>query len=383
MIISTVFNIDDDIKLPEIERIVIADILHRLKSSIHEYSRLIVGINYTNTVLDNSIKYKVTLDEFVKYKISEYQQLLSSYDISDTCEFIFEKPTNIILSKLLNSKFVYKENEIYKFKLSLLKQDVIDYYGMHPGFISNNKPNLDLKDMVLTNQDGTFTDDLNMIFTQLSIQSQEHITCTSNDNINLYCVNLLAICLATNITPPNRILIIKENKSDNFNKSNLLRYCSIEKDFEILTIFRNFIYDVTLHSANESTRIIRPVYPKETDFDMITKSSSMMYEYITKMEQFNFEDANKIINNIINTTNNYYSNEIKQEINQDRFDTIMWTCLEMIRRISLLLHPIIPEFSENILNYLDIEKEKQSLHFFDDSLTLQKMIAEPLYLRLA
>ena len=178
-------------------------------------------------------------------------------------------------------------------------------------------------------------------------------------------------------------IIIKENKSDNFNKSNLLRYCSIEKDFEILTIFRNFIYDVTLHSANESTRIIRPVYPKETDFDMITKSSSMMYEYITKMEQFNFEDANKIINNIINTTNNYYSNEIKQEINQDRFDTIMWTCLEMIRRISLLLHPIIPEFSENILNYLDIEKEKQSLHFFDDSLTLQKMIAEPLYLRLA
>lgn len=388
MIISTVFNIDSDIGLSEIERIITADILHRLKISSHEFSQLVVGVNYTKTILDKSIKYSETLDNFIKYKIAEYQKLLSSYNVSDTCEFVINSDykksyINSFWNKLVSSKLIYRDGNIYKFKLTALKNDIIEYYNIHPGFISNNKPNLELTDMILTNLDGSYTDDFNMILTELSINQktndQMRVVCISNYHINLYCVNLLGLCLATNTEPPTNILVMKGNRLDNF-KDDLLRYCTIELDYEIITILRDFIYDVTLKATNESERIIRPVYPNENDFDFITKSSNIMFNFITKMEQFKFEDAIAIVDNLINQIIKYYMIEIQKIENKDRFDTVIWVCLEMIRRISLLLHPIMPAFSEKILNYFDIEKEKQKLYFFDDSLTLSKIISEPLYL---
>ena len=53
--------------------------------------------------------------------------------------------------------------------------------------------------------------------------------------------------------------------------------------------------------------------------------------------------------------------------NQSRMDTILYVALESIRKISILLYPIIPESSLRVLKSFNIAEEKINFHSIKDN----------------
>ena len=50
-----------------------------------------------------------------------------------------------------------------------------------------------------------------------------------------------------------------------------------------------------------------------------------------------------------------------------RLNTIVYTTLEIMRKISFLMYPIIPESSLKVLNIFDIEEKKVELNSISDN----------------
>ena len=75
------------------------------------------------------------------------------------------------------------------------------------------------------------------------------------------------------------------------------------------------------------------------------------------------QDLNYYINFIVNSlfeANKYFNDQEpwKKKDNQIRLDTIVYTTLEIVRKVSFMLYPIIPQSSLNALKIFNI-KEKE------------------------
>ena len=57
----------------------------------------------------------------------------------------------------------------------------------------------------------------------------------------------------------------------------------------------------------------------------------------------------------------------KKKDDQIRLNTIVYTTLEIIRKISFLMYPIIPESSLKVLNIFDIVEKKVELNSISDN----------------
>tara|TARA_B100000965_G_scaffold270593_1_gene228854 strand:+ start:194 stop:442 length:249 start_codon:yes stop_codon:yes gene_type:complete len=63
---------------------------------------------------------------------------------------------------------------------------------------------------------------------------------------------------------------------------------------------------------------------------------------------------------------------MEKEDNQIRLNTIVYTTLEIVRKISFLLYPIIPETSLKALKIFDISENKVKLNTVSDNEYLVK-----------
>ena len=83
-------------------------------------------------------------------------------------------------------------------------------------------------------------------------------------------------------------------------------------------------------------------------------------------------------NVIVTIKDNTISVELK---NNDamRMQSVLWVTVEMIRRISIMLQPVMPESCKRLLDLLCIEDDKRVLSFIGDefSLTPGEVIKEP------
>ena len=109
-----------------------------------------------------------------------------------------------------------------------------------------------------------------------------------------------------------------------------------------------------------------------------------------------FEDVDKLRNIIDNQDINQYMSFIlemlfasnkyfndqepwKKKNDKDRLNTIVYTALELIRKISILLNPVIPDTSLKVLNIFDINKDGFSFEqvkdhdFLKDGIVLKKL----------
>ena len=109
-----------------------------------------------------------------------------------------------------------------------------------------------------------------------------------------------------------------------------------------------------------------------------------------------FEDVDKLRNIIDNQDINQYMSFIlemlfasnkyfndqepwKKKNDKDRLNTIVYTALELIRKISILLNPVIPDTSLKVLNIFDISKDAFSFeqvkdhNFLKDGIVLKKL----------
>ena len=79
------------------------------------------------------------------------------------------------------------------------------------------------------------------------------------------------------------------------------------------------------------------------------------------------QNINFYIDYIVNSlfeANKYFNDQEpwKKKDDQIRLNTIVYTTLEIVRKISFLLYPIIPESSLKALKIFDIEENKIKLH---------------------
>ena len=80
------------------------------------------------------------------------------------------------------------------------------------------------------------------------------------------------------------------------------------------------------------------------------------------------QNINFYIDYIVNSlfeANKYFNDQEpwKKKDNQIRLNTIVYTTLEIVRKISFLMYPIIPETSLKVLKIFDIEGKKDKLNF--------------------
>ncbi len=92
--------------------------------------------------------------------------------------------------------------------------------------------------------------------------------------------------------------------------------------------------------------------------DLIKKSEIIIDESITLMNDQKIHEYIKLIWDLINETNKYFNDQkpwelLKNDI--DRFNTVMNNTCELIKRIGIFIHPIMPDTSNRILDMLNLD----------------------------
>ena len=94
------------------------------------------------------------------------------------------------------------------------------------------------------------------------------------------------------------------------------------------------------------------------------------YNKLTK--DIDNQEINSYVNFIIDqlfSANKYFNDQEpwKKKDNIKRLNTIIYVSLELIRKITILLYPIIPESSLKVLNIFNISENKINLHSIVDN----------------
>ena len=77
----------------------------------------------------------------------------------------------------------------------------------------------------------------------------------------------------------------------------------------------------------------------------------------------------KLIWNYINDVNKYFNDQKPWElikIDHDRFKNVLSITCELIKRIGILIHPIMPDTSKKILDILNISDDIVSFELFEE-----------------
>ena len=91
-----------------------------------------------------------------------------------------------------------------------------------------------------------------------------------------------------------------------------------------------------------------------------TDNFTKIVEYVDK------QDINSYINFIVDqlfAANKYFNDQEpwKKKENKKRLNTIVYTSLELIRKVTILLYPIIPNTAQKTMKIFNIEFEKHNL----------------------
>ena len=108
---------------------------------------------------------------------------------------------------------------------------------------------------------------------------------------------------------------------------------------------------------------------EEDDIYMNSRVDSLVKRVETLVETLEF---NKILSEIweqISNLNKYFSDQKPWELrksNNDRMETVLFITLNNIRKIAIMLLPVIPTSSEKILNLLNINAHERTLKSITD-----------------
>jgi methionyl-tRNA synthetase len=100
------------------------------------------------------------------------------------------------------------------------------------------------------------------------------------------------------------------------------------------------------------------------------------------MDKFQINSYIEEVFNIISLTNKYFSDQKPWELkNKDvmRMQSVLWVTVEMIRKVSIMLQPVMPDSCKKLLDLLCIKDDYRSLSFIGDEFSLVpgKAIKEP------
>ena len=102
---------------------------------------------------------------------------------------------------------------------------------------------------------------------------------------------------------------------------------------------------------------------------LIKKSDEMVVQSIKLMNEQKIHEYIKLIWNYINDVNKYFNDQKPWElikIDHDRFKNVLSITCELIKRIGILIHPIMPDTSKKILDILNISDDIVSFKLFEE-----------------
>jgi methionyl-tRNA synthetase len=92
--------------------------------------------------------------------------------------------------------------------------------------------------------------------------------------------------------------------------------------------------------------------------ELIKKSEKIIDESIILMNDQKIHEYIKLVWDLINDTNKYFNDQKPWELLKNdikRFNTVLNTTCELIKRISIFIYPIMPDTSIKILNMLNVK----------------------------
>ena len=95
-----------------------------------------------------------------------------------------------------------------------------------------------------------------------------------------------------------------------------------------------------------------------SEVELIKKSEKVINESIILMNDQKIHDYIKLVWDLINDTNKYFNDQKPWELLKNdikKFNTVLNTTCELIKRISLFIYPIMPDTSIKILNMLNVK----------------------------
>ena len=108
---------------------------------------------------------------------------------------------------------------------------------------------------------------------------------------------------------------------------------------------------------------------QEEDLLILNKFKNNLDNIRSKIDNQNINFYIDYIVNSLFEANKYFNDQEpwKKKDDQIRLNTIVYTTLEIVRKISLLLYPIIPESSLKVLNIFEIDEKKVELSSISDN----------------
>ncbi len=119
----------------------------------------------------------------------------------------------------------------------------------------------------------------------------------------------------------------------------------------------------TFISKNLNNKIPEKIEFKDDDLKILNRFDKNLNQIRSKIDN---QDINYYIDFIVNSlfeTNKYFNDQEPWKKKNDtiRLNTIVYTTLEIVRKISILLYPIIPESSLKALSIFNIKENDISL----------------------
>jgi len=113
---------------------------------------------------------------------------------------------------------------------------------------------------------------------------------------------------------------------------------------------------------------------KDEDLLILNKFKNNLNNIRSKIDNQNINFYIDYIVNSLFEANKYFNDQEpwKKKDDQIRLNTIVYTTLEIVRKISFLMYPIIPESSLKVLNIFNIEEKKVELNSISDNEYLMK-----------
>ena len=108
---------------------------------------------------------------------------------------------------------------------------------------------------------------------------------------------------------------------------------------------------------------------QDEDFLILNKFKDNLEKIRSQIDNQNINFYIDYIINSLFEANKYFNDQEpwKKKNDQIRLNTIVYTTLEIVRKISFLMYPIIPESSLKVLNIFDIGEEKVELNSISDN----------------
>ena len=231
------------------------------------------------------------------------------------------------------------------------------------------------------------------------------------DILRFHAIYWPAFLLAADIQPPQRIYghgwILSGEKKMSKSKGNILDPIEIIKEYgldplryylikevsfgndgniskeklencinsDLANNYGNLCQRVTaFNEKNLNSEVPKNISFSNTDLKILDNFKD---NYNNLIEYTNKQDINSYVNYIIErlfASNKYFNDEEpwKKKNDIDRLNTIVYVSLELIRKISILLYPIIPDTSMKVLKVFNINEDKISFESIKNNNFLKK-----------